>query len=104
MTPDRCKQDVREPGPWPRWSRCRHAAKKDGFCGIHHPDAVKARRDRCNAADKAKSEAERLARERTARAICAPLIAQAADEVATMSSVENAAAYLRELSRAWSNP
>ncbi len=25
---------------------CQNVAKKDGYCGIHHPDAVKARQER----------------------------------------------------------
>jgi hypothetical protein len=28
-----------------RGHQCANAAKKDGFCGIHHPDAVKKREE-----------------------------------------------------------
>ena len=42
MKKDRCK-DVTDQSGW--HIQCRLKAKKDGYCHIHHPDAVKARRD-----------------------------------------------------------
>lgn len=40
-----CKEMVRLPGAWLR-SQCDNKAKRDGYCGTHHPDAVKRRRDK----------------------------------------------------------
>jgi hypothetical protein len=40
---ERCSARVWE--RW-RWRNCMNRAKKDGFCGIHHPDAVKKREER----------------------------------------------------------
>ena len=41
----KCKEMVREEGRWGSFHqhRCSFNAKKDGYCGIHHPDAVKKR-------------------------------------------------------------
>ena len=40
-----CKETVRRPGAWQR-SQCDNKAKRDGYCGTHHPDAVKRRREK----------------------------------------------------------
>ena len=37
--------------------KCTHNAKRDGYCGIHHPDAVKRRGEKAEARYKAKGEA-----------------------------------------------
>jgi hypothetical protein len=64
MSVERCKALV-----WADWNHvgCHKPAKKDGFCGMHHPDAVKRRKElsaqrmaKTNAALKAKFDAERL--------------------------------------------
>ena len=43
-----CKEMVRGEGQWGSFHRhhCGHKAKRDGYCGIHHPDAVKRRREK----------------------------------------------------------
>ena len=43
-----CKVDVRGEGAWGSLHRhrCANKAKRDGYCGIHHPDAVKRRREK----------------------------------------------------------
>lgn len=41
---NRCQQRVPVPGmSWRSGSRCKRAAKRDGWCTQHHPDAEKAR-------------------------------------------------------------
>jgi len=54
---DRCQEQVREPGTWPRYRQCSREAVKDGFCKVHHPDAKKARRDKADANYDAKHKA-----------------------------------------------
>jgi hypothetical protein len=62
----KCKQMVRTGEKWfKRDVQCLHAAKKDGYCGHHHPDAVaakkaktKARQDATTARWQAKWSAE----------------------------------------------
>ena len=39
-----CKQMVTSDSGW-RQNRCSFRAKRDGYCKIHHPEAVKARRE-----------------------------------------------------------
>ena len=39
-----CKETVRDASGW-SWHRCIYKAKRDGYCKIHHPEAVKARRE-----------------------------------------------------------
>lgn len=43
IDPAFCKHKV-----WKGWHyyQCSKPNKKDGYCGLHHPDAVKARRDK----------------------------------------------------------
>ena len=62
----RCKADAFSPGPGGGWMRCRCPAKRDGFCGIHHPDTVARREARARETAKAhRSQAEdRVARHR----------------------------------------
>ncbi len=38
---------------------CTNDAKRDGYCGIHHPDALKRRREKAEARYKAKWEASK---------------------------------------------
>jgi len=45
LDPERCKESICSPGIW-HSHQCQNKAKKDGYCGIHHPDAVKARQDK----------------------------------------------------------
>jgi chromosome segregation ATPase len=62
----KCKQMIRTGKRWfKRDVQCKHGAKKDGYCGHHHPDAVaakdarlKARRDETTARWEAKWSAE----------------------------------------------
>lgn len=58
-----CKQDVREPGPWPHYSPCkRKATTEAGYCKQHDPATVKARREKSNAEWLVKYEEERSIR------------------------------------------
>ena len=41
---DKCKELIY--GDWGRTRQCRNKAKSDGYCGIHHPDAVKRRQEK----------------------------------------------------------
>lgn len=43
--PGRCKAECMDNSNprWPRWVQCRNKDTKDGYCGIHHPDAVTKR-------------------------------------------------------------
>ena len=41
---DKCKTVIH--GDWGRWHQCRNSAKREGYCGMHHPDAVKARQEK----------------------------------------------------------
>ena len=45
---EKCKEEIRGEGQWGSFNRvrCRHNVKKDGYCAIHHPDAVKKRREK----------------------------------------------------------
>ncbi len=43
---DKCKQSVYSANIWTKPHQCRNKAKKDGYCGIHHPEAVKAREEK----------------------------------------------------------
>ena len=45
---ENCKEMVRGEGQWGSFHRhrCNHNAKRDGYCGTHHPDAVKRRREK----------------------------------------------------------
>ena len=54
---ERCKGEAHTPGPGGGWFPCQYPAKFDGWCGVHHPDAV-ARRE-------AKQRAKYEARETT---------------------------------------
>jgi hypothetical protein len=61
MTTDetRCKKMVYV-GDWARGHLCTRAAKRDGFCTQHHPDAENIRREK-SAAKFAEEQARRLA-------------------------------------------
>lgn len=44
LDPNRCKEpSVSEGGSFPRYHQCRHKPKRDGWCAVHHPDAVAER-------------------------------------------------------------
>jgi len=53
MSDERCKKEL-----WPGWHtyQCENKAKRDGWCGIHHPDAVAKRRAKSDAKYKAQRE------------------------------------------------
>jgi hypothetical protein len=42
--PTRCREAIWQPRAWGS-SQCSKAAKRDGWCAIHHPDAKAARRN-----------------------------------------------------------
>ena len=46
--PEYCKASVADPGGWRNRHQCSRKAKVDGWCKQHHPDAVKARRDKAD--------------------------------------------------------
>jgi hypothetical protein len=57
----RCKAEV-----WSqdrRGDRCNNDAKRDGWCGTHHPDAAKRRRERWNRYHREHREGVERARE-----------------------------------------
>lgn len=44
---ERCKEVVwHQMGAWGNHSQCEKRPKKDGYCTIHHPDYVKAKKDK----------------------------------------------------------
>ena len=45
---DKCKKMLGGCNAWTRPHQCYNNVKKDGYCGIHHPDAVKARQEKTN--------------------------------------------------------
>lgn len=51
MTPDpaKCRMEVPMKTEFPRWRQCKKAAVLDGWCAVHHPNAVKARREKTKA-------------------------------------------------------
>lgn len=54
---DRCKQKVFPAGMnFPRATQCSRAAKKDGYCLQHHPDAEAERRRKSDERSKAQQE------------------------------------------------
>ena len=52
---DRCKERVYGGGTW-NGHRCYRSPVKDGFCKQHHPDSVKARQEKSEAAAQKKRE------------------------------------------------
>lgn len=44
-TKQRCSKQINH-GTWGRKHQCSRSAKKDGFCTIHHPAAVKAKTEK----------------------------------------------------------
>ena len=55
---EQCKYDmIPDSGRWPSFHQCSKKAKRDGFCGIHHPDAVKRRREKSDARYAAETKA-----------------------------------------------
>ena len=55
---EKCKFDmIPDSGRWPSFHRCSRPAKKDGYCGTHHPDAVKRRKEKQEARYAAESKA-----------------------------------------------
>ena len=46
---EKCKESVHDTGRGVGFHKCFNNAKKDGYCGIHHPDAVKRRREKNDA-------------------------------------------------------
>lgn len=75
MSDDKCKAVI--PGVfWGRTVHCNNTAKRDGYCGVHHPDAKKARREKWN-----KKYDEETARRRDVVATRDAEITQAAYEI-----------------------
>lgn len=61
-TAARCTYLVAVPGMnFHRTRQCKHAATKDGFCTLHHPDTVKAKREAALAKSRTESEARMAA-------------------------------------------
>ena len=58
MKKDRCKERVWRNHTW-KPSRCARFAVKDGYCKQHHPDSVKLRREKAQAAFDAKLKLSR---------------------------------------------
>ena len=54
---DKCKERVQNEGRWPGSHQCSYKVWKDGYCKIHHPEMVEARRA---AADKRYEEKRKL--------------------------------------------
>ena len=52
----KCKEMVWSNERWPRRHQCNFNAKKDGFCTIHHPDYIKAKREKQDAKYKMQRE------------------------------------------------
>ena len=54
---ERCKQMVLTGQRWFRANvQCKHAAKRDGYCGTHHPDAVEAKKAKAEIRQKETTE------------------------------------------------
>ncbi|KKK75809.1 hypothetical protein LCGC14_2870010, partial [marine sediment metagenome] len=51
----RCKKMIWRKERWGR-TACNNNATRDGYCGIHHPDAVKRRQEKSDARDKKRSD------------------------------------------------
>ncbi len=64
----KCKEQVRGEGQWGSFHRhqCRNNAIRDGYCGIHHPDAVKCRREKTDARHEKQFREQRKKRDRAA--------------------------------------
>jgi len=43
---EKCREQVREKGMWPRFHRCKRNAVKDGKCLQHHPDTIDAKAEK----------------------------------------------------------
>lgn len=56
--PARCKAMVYHAGAW-REFQCEKKATRDGYCGIHHPDAKAARKAKSDAKWKERQEIPR---------------------------------------------
>lgn len=55
---EKCKFDmVRDTGRWPSFHQCSNKSTRDGFCGLHHPDAIKRRKEKSEARYAAQSKA-----------------------------------------------
>lgn len=103
---DNCNANVLHPGTF-RARRCHRKAVRDGFCSIHHPDAIERLGEKRNARWKAKQEqldlrsrAEKEMRER-ARAYprLADFVRNVAGEAFTREQLrEEAQSILREIS------
>ena len=63
---ENCNGWVKAGGPWSMGHDCFNRAKRDGYCEIHHPDAVRRRREKTEARDKALGAKEGEKRERDA--------------------------------------
>lgn len=55
---DFCVARTQGSAPWYRGGPCSRKAVRDGYCGIHHPDKVKARREKAAAEAKARCDAK----------------------------------------------
>jgi hypothetical protein len=53
-----CRAKTLGEPPWYLGSPCSRAAKRDGYCTIHHPDTVTARRAKASAEAKARWDAK----------------------------------------------
>jgi len=62
MKKEKCKEMVREEGHWGSFHqhRCSFNAKRDGYCGIHHPDAIEKRNKKSDEAFKKRMERDPL--------------------------------------------
>ncbi len=49
LDPSRCKAGVWSKEQWSRYSQCSRKAINDGWCKVHHPDAVSERLQASNA-------------------------------------------------------
>lgn len=99
MTNERCQGQVFHASGmvrgWGRHIQCSKRATKEGYCGIHHPDAVAKRQAATEERLKAESErlTDRWKREARDRAIVLAVLALTPDERATLpQSVRDALA------------
>jgi hypothetical protein len=58
MVSEFCAARTQGEPPWYRGSPCGRKAVRDGFCNIHHPEKVKARREKAAAEAKARWDAK----------------------------------------------
>lgn len=86
--PVRCKEYVaRYFGGWPEFNQCSRRATRDGYCGQHHPDAVKARVEASSKRFQAKFQQRLDDEQRDSRALAAA--DRLADEIARLIEAWN---------------